>query len=228
MSLKKHSQHIDFARAKKKWVYTLPLIESIKDLRQNSCSRILYNSWRTFLEREGLYLLWQLWLLLYTYTWKNCTHLTFPRLRFRRSQPRWELAARDLYLEMAQRSQRWLRRLLALAGQVLAQRKLVPPLGHEAHVLSGHVGRWQNTTTRGKAALASVKSAAKHALLPASPDPNQLLEAAARWERWRRLGSPRAHRGHKWSQAPSPRARRAPRHPPPQVPLPVLFRGRCD
>lgn len=32
------------------------------------------------MEREGLYLLWQLTPLLYTYAWKNCTHLTFPRL----------------------------------------------------------------------------------------------------------------------------------------------------
>lgn len=118
---KKHS-HVAFARAESERVYTLPPIESKKDLRQNSCSRILYNSWRTFLEREGLYLLWQ---LLYTYAWKNCTHLRFPGLPCLQStSPGGSWRPPDLCLEMARgigsRSlnlspgQPW--RLLALPG----------------------------------------------------------------------------------------------------------------
>lgn len=79
-----------------------PPVESKKDLRQNSCSRILYNSWRTFLEREGLYLLWQLTLLLYTYAWKICTHLRFPGLPCLQStSPGGSWRPPDLCLEMA-------------------------------------------------------------------------------------------------------------------------------
>lgn len=49
-------------------------------------------------------------------------------------------------------------------------------------VLSGQVGKQQNGAPQGTAAFASVKSAGKHAPLPASPaspNPNQLPEAAA-------------------------------------------------
>lgn len=104
-TIKKHS-HVAFAGAESEGVYTLPPIESKKkkkkDLRQNSCSRILYNSWRTFLEREGLYLLWQLTLLLYTYAWKNCTHLQFPGLPCLQStSPGGSWRPLDLCLEMA-------------------------------------------------------------------------------------------------------------------------------
>lgn len=99
--IKKHSR-VAFARAESERVCTLPPIESKKDLRQNSCSRILYNSWRTFLEREGLYLLWQLTLLLYTYAWKNCTHLRFPRLPcLQITSPGGSWRPPDLCLEMA-------------------------------------------------------------------------------------------------------------------------------